>query len=180
MPIPATVQPNFRRVNVIRIRRYPHRPRPGGCPSSPSVRTNLHWIRPRRTSRSLEADHGRHPCDASVPEVNCCVHHVITVSPTIAEVYLPESQVVPFRTIMADYILQDVALSAADISHRLGACRCGYFKHLRKAALEGLPHDAQLELIQRAEDDPDKGSRHVTIVRSARYDRDCLLKGRRQ
>ena len=117
---------------------------------------------------------------ASVPDVNWCVHHVITVSPTIAEVYLPESQVVPFRTAMADYVVTDVALSAADISHRLAAYRCGYFKHLRMAALEGLPHDAQLELLQRAEDDPDKGFRHVSIVRSARYDRDCLRKSRLQ
>ena len=109
---------------------------------------------------------------ASVPDVNWCVHHVITVSPTIAEVYLPESQVVPFRTAMADYVVADVALSAADIRHRLAAYRGGYFKHLRMAALEGLPTMPSWSSFSGQKTIPTRGS--------ARYDRDCLRKGRRQ
>jgi hypothetical protein len=98
---------------------------------------------------------------------------ILPISPVEAEIFLPESQIASFESVVKQRILDPSSyrLQETDLKRRLSLYRRGFFKELRLAALQGFDRTLQIRLLQEAAVTPPSfRHRHRNIKQTAQHD----------
>jgi hypothetical protein len=72
------------------------------------------------------------------------------INPEVGEVYLCAKKVVAFKSHLSSHLIPDRALESRDLGRRTACYLQGYFKPLRRAALDGSDPALRLQILEKA------------------------------